>query len=152
MAAVYTYRESSEKEVASFNIQKVFEEFDMSKELKAGHDKEVNFRVKEIDSLEAYINVSMNSADGMTDDDYRASAQRIMVLRKELEELEGNHLAETDQKIQAQLVQYIKDFGKKGEYASLIGYNSDYPVVYSDSTMNVTDELIVFINTKYSGK
>lgn len=148
---VYLYREGKDVPVLVFNIQDVFDQFDMKKELKADYDKSILRIEKSIDSLEAYINTQM-SAGGMSDESYKASAQELYTYNQKRTELESSLLAETDAKIQAQLLSYVREFGKERSAKTLIAYNNDYPVIYADSLVNVTSEVITYVNKKYSGK
>jgi outer membrane protein len=151
LGSIYFYRESKQRVIVTFNIQEVFDGFDMQKELKEIHDNKLKSLSKSIDSLEASINQRM-SQQGMTDEAYRASAQQLYTLQQERELYDSEGLDEADAKIQKQLVHYMKEYGKEKGCSALIAYNSDYPIVYADSTMDVTKDIILFVNLKYSGR
>lgn len=136
---------TSKRTVAIDNF-KVFEEF----QLKKDYDKKIE---KEFALDKASLD-SMGNAFNTLKDPFAIDAlKKQFVIRKQ----------QFDQKFQAvsqqytnevytRLNEYIKEYGKKNGYGIIIGSNGQGNVMYIDKTEEVTEDLIKFINDKYSNE
>ncbi|MCU0415791.1 MAG: OmpH family outer membrane protein [Cytophagaceae bacterium] len=55
-------------------------------------------------------------------------------------------------KIWSQINQYVSEFGKERDYDLIFGANGNGSIMYADSSLNITPEVLKYINEKYSGK
>lgn len=55
-------------------------------------------------------------------------------------------------RIWKQLNSYIRDYGEDNDYDLLIGMQGDGNVMYTKEQVNVTDDVIEYINIKYNGQ
>jgi outer membrane protein len=67
------------------------------------------------------------------------------------EEEESAMVTSYDNKIISQLNSYVKEFGKKNNYTMILGATNDGNVMYADTSLNISKEIIEFINNKYNG-
>lgn len=57
-----------------------------------------------------------------------------------------------DEQILTQMKQYIKDYGKSEGYKYILGKSADGFLLYGEDVLDVTDEVISYINGRYQGE
>jgi hypothetical protein len=149
--------EFNKKDDAVVDVQKVFSEFEMKKELES--------RIKLVKKRQTEVLDSLNSIAQQFEFDYQVASEmdkaninkkyvQFMTIYNRRKELMNEELTSAirtyDEQIWNQLTAYMKDYGKNKEYRLVIG-DYDKNVVYSSESINCTDELIEFVNLKYKG-
>jgi outer membrane protein len=140
----------SNKKTAYIITGKLFSEFEGTKELKQQARKEQQKQSYILDSLRLNIEaLEKNKVKGMTLD------REKILYNKLLSEFSGNNeiqLQEFDEQIWKQLNQYIQDYGKTQDYKIIYGADGRGSIMYADSTMNITEQVLEYANQKYAGK
>ena len=57
-----------------------------------------------------------------------------------------------DQQINSQLQAYLHEFGEEQNVKLLLALDKDATILYEDSSLNLSNQAIEFINQKYQGK
>lgn len=142
--------------VAYMDLKVVFNEFKYKQELEKELTGIKNKRKFIIDSLEANLKLLSNRIKiDLKNKDLIAqftTEKEEYLKRKYMFEDDEEHMVKTyDTKIISQLNSYVKQYGKENNYSIIFGATSDGNIMYSDSTLNISKEIIKYINSKYSG-
>lgn len=134
----------SKPEIVFVDNVKLFNGFNMTKEMKKIGEQQFNAQKLKIDSLYSKIQTS--------------NEQHQKILMKEYVEVKQNFeqnnqqfAFEESQKIWKRLDSYINDFSSEKKYKLIIGSEKKGDVLYGDEKLDITNELINFVNSKYEG-
>lgn len=139
------------------NTQLLFNGFtykqDLEKELNASRYA----RKYIIDSLEIHLRAfatRLQTAKASKELSIEFAKQKELFLakRKKYEEDEEELVKQFDEKIIRQLNAYTKQFGAEKGYDMIYGANSSGNIMYADSILDLTPQVIDYINKKYTGK
>jgi outer membrane protein len=149
---------SSQQKFGFVMIDKVFEGFDMKKELQNEFESNAQARIAVLDSLELklkFINSTLSEKSKPSEEeltqlnflqrDYVEKREEILLINQRESE-------EFDRQIFQQINQYISEYGKENGYTYLFGTDGSGSLMYADGAEDVTDQVIVYINDKYNGK
>lgn len=148
---------TNKTKVGYVNTQKLFNGFKYKQEL----EKELNASryAKKfiIDSMEtsliAFANrLSSNRNDKTLSLEFSNKKEMFLVKRKKFEEEEEELVKQFDEKIIRQLNAYTKQFGSEHKFDMIYGANSSGNIMYADSLLDLTPQIINYINEKYTGK
>ncbi len=141
--------------MAYVDLGTVFNEFAMQQELSGQLEQLNNTRQVQLDSLE----VNLQRMASLPEFNPEAPNTRFLQLRqdylqrKEQYEQDSQRLVqEYDKQIWTQLNQYLNDFGQKANYSFVFGANGQGSVMFADAELNLTKEVISYINERYEGK
>ncbi len=142
--------------VAYVDLNKVYNEFTMKKELEGKLTSVQNKRKAILDSLEMQINLFTQSLDGVKPSEeqmnqYQSLRQQYAYKQQQFEEDNSRALQSYDQQIWKQLNQYTKEFGSQMNLDFLHGADGTGALMHANESYDVTDELITYINMKYVG-
>lgn len=144
----------NENKYAYVELAKLFDEFEYTKDLK----KEIN-QVNEkrkfvLDSIAQNLEIEYKKYPNKSnvDDDFKRKVEEFKELKYRFKSSEEEISKSYDEKIYKQINQYVKEYGELNHYSLILGANGSGNVMYADSTMNITSNLIDFINKKYKGK
>lgn len=143
--------------VAYVDLEKVFNEFEMKKELQKPYNKEVNFRRAKLDSAKlelAQLKTKWELDKGNTElyDILMYKWQYNEEMAKQTEEEIEELTTKFDMQIQNQLKQFLNDFGKAKNVDILLGVTQDGTVLYGSNKSDYTNEAISYLNEKYLDK
>lgn len=142
---LYSHFSISEKIVYVDN-NKLFEEFRMTKEMRKTGEKEFNLKKKNLDSL--YIEIQR---EDLSKEVKEIMMKEFISKREEFDQFNQKFAVEESTKIWSRISSYSKDFSKDNDYKIIIGSNNKQDILYADDSVNITEELIAYINKKYSG-
>ena len=138
------------------NIETVYNEFAMKKELELKFDNVTAMRQRILDSLKLELNVLSQRITSRND---LTNMQAFQIKRQEYALKEQSFAESTQQtndqyksQIWKQLSQYIGEFGKKNNYKYILGLDGKSSVLYGDATEDVTKELEEHVNALYKGE
>jgi outer membrane protein len=154
--SVVTYHYCYSGKTAYIDIKKVFNEFALKKELEDKYAITAKHRAAILDSLST--NLKLLSAGARAE---RKNEELIMQFERKREEFlkardrfdEDNAALSRkyDAQILEQMTQYVSDFGKKHGYKYIFGAEGNGTLMYAETTENISEEIIRFINNKYKG-
>lgn len=135
----------SSSDIAFVNNKKLFDAFQMTKEIKKSGEKQIQVKQNELKFI--YEKVQMT-----TDIKEREALERVLEQKEnDLEVFNQMYSKEQTEKIWNRINGYTKDFFKTKEYKIIIGSETNRDVIYADQSIDVTNDLINFINKKYEG-
>lgn len=155
LAGIAGYHYLIADKIACINLTKVFDGFNMKKELQKEYERNVNIIQKELDSLSIVVQeIQSKQQDEQfrNSESYQRIGSRVKFLLSSKESLEGEDVKIMDNQIQERMNIYLKEFGEAHSFDFLLAYSNDFPVLYCDTTNDVTVEAIEFINDRYDGK
>jgi outer membrane protein len=145
------------QKVGYIEVQKVFAEFQYKKELEKELESIRTNRQNVLDSMKVELESLARQAEENQKDKQlleRFLTKKQVYFKKQtaVEEEERGIVRGFDEKIFKQLNAFVKQFGKENGYSMIHGANASGNIMYADSTTDVTEAIIKFINDKYKGK
>ena len=152
------YTTKSSKKQAYIELQKVFNEFEMTKQYKLKLESVVNARKSIADSIEldltAQARVLKQTAKPASDKLQDFMYEKEMYMEKVMQ-FEQDNMAlkqKYDAEINRQLNQYIKDYGLKNGYEFIYGADGSGALMYAKESANISPEITEYINKRYKGE
>lgn len=137
----YLFSSCSSKDVAYVDIYRVHQEFELQKvyanDLKVYKDSAIN-------SIDSYI-LSTNLYNPANLEDIKQAY---------FEQIQKNLTVRTDSLnaiIWKRLNPLIQEYGKENKYKMIFGANGTGNLLYSDSSLDISNSLINYVNKKYNG-
>ncbi|WP_208682082.1 OmpH family outer membrane protein [Flavobacterium sp. SLB02] len=140
----YTYTQKN-KTVYVDNV-KLFNDFSMTKELKNSGEKEFNLKKSKVDSLYSKLQYP-----GLSISEKKITMQQFVQYKEELEHFNQFFAAEQSTKIWARIKSYSAEFSKDRNYQLIIGSDNKQTILFADEEIDVTNDLITYLNKKYEG-
>jgi outer membrane protein len=134
------------KRIAYVDNNKLFEGFNMTKELKRVGEKEFNTRKKGLDLMYSKLQTQT-----IPERDKKMLMQQFIREKEELEQFNQSFATEEASKIWSRIHDYSNEFSQENKYQLIIGSQSKQAVLFADENVDVTNELITYINKKYEG-
>ena len=124
---------------------KLFDEFQMTKEMKSIGEKEFSSKKKELDTLYAKLqgNLEQNEKEFLM--------KQFIEQREAFDQFNQTFVLEESDKIWIRINNYAKEFSKDNNFKIVIGSENKRDVLFADETVDVTNELLKYINKKYAG-
>ena len=132
--------------IVSVDNIKLFDEFKMTKEMKSIGNKEYASKKKYLDSL--YLKLQEQDLDKNTKE---VLMKEFVSKREELDQFNQSFAIQESDKIWKRINSYVKEFAKEKEYKIVLGSENSREVLYTSETIDVTNELLLFINKRYEG-
>lgn len=150
---------SNTPKMAFINLQKLYDQFELKKEMEKKLTTVQTARKNTLDSLEFRLNAlsdSMKYADSKEQQKIRQQfeMQRKEYLYKDKSYTEDNEnmVAQYDEQVWGQLNQYITEFGEKNNYTMVLGGDGSGSVMYAQSSLDITEKVASYVNERYKGK
>ncbi|MFM2000559.1 MAG: hypothetical protein RL204_2506 [Bacteroidota bacterium] len=143
------------KKVAYIDMKQVFDSFQMKIELEKDFQSKSSSLQKEIEEG-AMVFASMQkryelSSNPQLADSLSYLGQVLGEKQKQMEEEFGSLKTQYDSQIQAQLYQYLQEYGSDSGLDVVLTTLDGSTLIYAKETLNVTEEAIAFVNEKYEG-
>lgn len=153
-----TYRVRANEKIAFVELQKVFDEFEMTKEYKSKLETVVLARKNITDSLGLDL-TARSKALKQTQSPDQNKVQGFLYdkeyYQEKVKQMDEDNLAlkrKYDSEINSQLNQYVKDYGQKNGYRFIYGAEGSGVLMYARETDNISEQVISYINERYKGK
>lgn len=138
---VFLFSSCSNKDVAYVDIYKVHQGFELQK-IYSNYIK--NYKDSAINNMDSYI-LSSNFDDSRNLEEIKNSY---------FEQIQKNVALKTDSLnaiIWKRLNPLIQDYGRENKYKMIFGANGTGNLLYSDTSLDISNDLIIYINSKYNG-
>jgi outer membrane protein len=147
-----------ERNTVYIHMEKVYNGFNLSKELNKELGKVIKVRKAILDSL--YDNLRRQSQlVQMKAKKEDADVAALRILEEELlykeKTFEKEDRAATEscnEKIWNQINQYMEEYGKKKGYVFILGANGQGNIMYGSDSNNISEEVITYMNERYEDK
>lgn len=154
--ALFTYHSLFAKKIAYVDIPKVFNGFEMKKELQGKYKQVELSRKRILDSLSFSLQMlakkmesSKNDKDLIAEFDFKR--EDFFKTKNRLEEDNAALSAQYDKQILEQMSQYILDYGKNNKYDLILGADGNGTLMYANEKINISEEVTIYINNRYKG-
>lgn len=131
--------------IVYFESHRLFQNFKMTKESRGILESEFKQRKNNVDSL----NVLLQEATVGERKDYLLN--QFLDQKEELENFMQNSEIDASQKIWLRINTYSKDFAEQNGYNLIFSTNEKESILYGSPHLEVTDELLNYINKRYEG-
>ena len=135
---------------------KVFSDYKGTKLVEAKLIKQQQQEKHELDSLKAVIQILESSITGSPSEQQKIQIQtkrnEYMRLLKQYESENNTEFQQAQQALWVQINQYMKEYGKEEGFTFIHGANGTGNLMYADTTYNVTQPVIKYINQQFDGK
>lgn len=118
----------------------------MTKELKRLGEKEFNSKKLYTDSLYNKI-----QSTEITTSERKILMQQFIQSKEELEQFNQAFASEQSSKIWSRIKSYSSQFSEENKYQLLIGSENNTSVLFAAENIDVTKDLLIYINKKYEG-
>jgi outer membrane protein len=142
---IFTNFNKSQKVVYVDN-NKLFNDFYMTKELKRVGEKEFNAKKSNVD----FLYKKLQSSE-ITDSEKKIVMQEFIQSKEELEQFNQIFASEQSSKIWARIKSYSSQFSEENNYQLLIGSENKSNILFAAEEIDVTNDLLTYINKKYEG-
>jgi outer membrane protein len=150
------YHQCTKAKIIYVDIPKVFNGFEMKKEFQDKYKKTEAVRKRVLDSLSFNLQLLAKKLD---QDAKNGQLMREFDLKRE-DYLKRKNIIEQDnltlsnqydKQILEQMSQYIADYGKQNGFDLILGADGNGTLMYAAEKMNISDEIIQYINDRYKG-
>jgi len=154
--STYAMLNSSNQRVAFFDIDKVYDEFDMKKELEAKMRKMDEYQGFMIDSLKFQIRAAesvavSNPNDKNAQNQLNLLYQQFQNISKEFSERNEGVAGQYNKMVLTQIHAKAKEFSKKKGFQYLIGQSESTDLIFYEEGLDVSEEFTRFLNETYAG-
>ncbi|WP_158626849.1 OmpH family outer membrane protein [Flavobacterium sp. GT3R68] len=146
LIAIFVFNILGSNKIVYVDNIKLFDGFNMTKEMKRVGEKEFNARKSVLDTL--YFKLQ---SPAISETDKKVMMQQFIQGKEELEQFNQNFGGEETSKIWARIHSYSEEFSKTNNYDLVIGSENKRSVLFADGDVDVTNELLTYINKKYEG-
>lgn len=147
---------SKNKKTAYVELAKVYNDFQMKKELEAKLNNIEQARKTILDSLKISLNALSMEIKSEKD---KEAIQKFQIKKSEYlakqQNFENDNQATTKRysdQIWQQINQYVKDYGIQNKYSTIFGADGSGNLLYADEKMDITNEISKYINDRYNGQ
>lgn len=146
--AFYIANLSEKKEQVYIDNIKLFNGFNMSKDLSEMHSKSLQQQGKKVDSLYQQFQFHVEAKNESA---IKNTQQLLQAADQELKKLQQYASTEVSKQVWDRLNTYIKDFSVANEYAIVFGTQGNGNVMYAKESIDITKEVLEYANSKYEG-
>ncbi len=154
----FFYFKSAEKRIAYVKITKLYDEFVMKKELSGKYENIQKTRQNFLDSLELELRLigkkieNTDKPDQGTIAEFESRKENYLMKKKQFEEDNTATVNQYTEQIMKQLNQYVEVYGKEQHYTYILGADGSGVIMHADESLDITDELVKYVNLKYKGQ
>ncbi len=146
---------SKNQKTVFVNIETVYDDFPMKKELELKFENVANMRQQILDSLKLQLTILSQRITSKTDinniNQFQLKRQEYALKEQSFTESTQQTNEQYKNQIWKQLSQYVAQFGKKNNYKYILGFENKSSVLYGDEAEDVTKELSAYVNEMYKG-
>ncbi len=145
------------KRYAWINLNKVYNEFGMKKDLETQLKNVEAERRRILDSLELHLNLVAarlereKVVDNKVMESFQAGKEEYMTKKQKFEEESERLRDEYNRQVLTQINQYVKEYAHAGHISMVLGADGTGAVMYAEESTDITDKILVYINNKYKG-
>ncbi|MES2394410.1 MAG: OmpH family outer membrane protein [Bacteroidota bacterium] len=153
---LYSYTPSSEK-TGYVELDKIFSEFTLKKELEKQLTIVKEARLVVIDSLEFQLKLLSKQIQSENQKNkerialFEVKKDEYLQKKKQFEEDIQAASQQYDKQIITQMNQYVKDYGEKHGYTYIFGADGSGFLMFSKAQNNITEDVKKYINNRYKG-
>jgi outer membrane protein len=159
---VFLYLKTKNKEAYVRTYDLVYR-FKGAHDARALYEQEKSMQLKRLDSLKQDIEKEIErykTARGRLTSVQRKNAERSLALRQEnyrnFQKRMGDQLKEMEDEMLTgvlnQVNSFVLDYGERERYRFIYGVTEDGNLMYADSSLDITEEILIEMNKQYEGE
>jgi Skp family chaperone for outer membrane proteins len=148
-AITYVLLKRQSKKMAVADAVKLFDQFNMKKEMEAAAKMRLDRLNGQADSVNSQLQVARAAHD---EDAIKRLTYAYSYFRSEFDREYTQSNRDINEQVWKRLNPSVEEFGKGKALHVIIGANGMGSVLYNDDYYDVTDELINYVNSRYEGK
>jgi len=143
------------------NLQEIYDRFEYSQSMQKKAEQTLTARTNIIDSLKYILEVEYRQLQSALDKSqekrkealvqFNQNRQEFLQKKQTFEKNNAEMLEQYDKQIWTQINKYIGDYGKEKGMGIIVGGNGDGNVMYSPGELDITEDIIAYINLKHKG-
>lgn len=145
------------KKYAWININKVYGDFSLKKELENKLKFVGDERKKILDSLELNLKLMVKKLekDPQRDEsaltEFQLKKEKFFEVKQQFEDDNQQMQENYNKQVLTQINQYVKDYAEKNDWDMIFGADGTGTIMYAEENIEITSDVIVYINNKYKG-
>lgn len=143
----FYYSSKQKQEVVYIDSVKLFNGFNMTKDIKIIEGAKLKKQGKELDSLY----VIFQSIKDENNTSSKSLQQQIAQKSKAFQELQDNYSQNLSNNVWSRLNAYINEYAQINNLKIIFGANGNGNLMYGHESINVTPQILEFSNKKYEG-
>ncbi|MDO5969000.1 OmpH family outer membrane protein [Flavivirga aquimarina] len=143
---IYGIQENKQEIVYIDNI-KLFNGFNMTKDIKVIEEAKIKKAGKVLDSLYVIFK-SINDKENTS---FKSLQQQIAKKSKAFQELQDNYTHNLSKNVWDRLNNYIKVYAQTNNLKIILGTSGNGNVMFAEETIDITNQILEFSNRKYEG-
>lgn len=145
---VYWLIANQQKKVAVIDAIKLFDEFNMKKELEEIAKKQLQTESRQLDSITNQLQIARRLNNN--NDSLKLLAYECNRIKAKLDNDYAQSNSEINTQVWKRLNPLLDEYGKKKNLHLIIGANGMGSVLYTDSYFDLTNDAIPYINKRYA--
>ncbi|TGV01066.1 OmpH family outer membrane protein [Flavivirga rizhaonensis] len=138
---------NNQKDIVYIDNIKLFNGFNMTKDIKVVEEAKIRKKGKELDSLYAIFQTIKDKENN----NFKSLQQQIAYKSKAFQELQDNYSHNLSENIWNRLNNYIKEYAQTNNLKIILGTSGNGNVMFAQESIDLTDQILEFSNRKYEG-
>lgn len=162
LSGLVIWQISTRPKIAYVSLNKVYNDFDLKKELEKKYTDVQSMRQKTLDSLELGMNIlsrNLQNMDASKDkqhynevlNTYQYRRQEFVMKQRQFGQDNDNVSAQYSEQIWKQINQYVQEYGKEHDYTYIFGAADQGTLMYAASSNDITVAVTKYVNERYRG-
>ncbi len=145
----YFRTKTNDARIVHIDLDKVYTDFTLSKNYNQEVEKFHQTSQLILDSMELELKMltQYNSNPSLIESKKEVYFQK----RNDFEQIYQQKTQEYSKKVMTQLHQYLKEYGDANNYDYILAKQLNSPVLYTNDSKDITKEILVYVNNRYSG-
>ncbi len=144
---LFFYISKNQKDIVYIDNVKLFNGFNMTKDIKQIEEAKINRQGKELDSLYAiYKTITDKEVPA-----FKNLQQQIAYKSKAFQKLQDNYTHNLSSNVWNRLNDYIKEYAQANNLKIILGANGNGNLMFGEASIDITSQIIEFSNKKYEG-
>ena len=147
MSTIFLLSMNTKEKTGFVDAQKLFEEFQGKKERDAKFQSMKQSAKSSMDSMTVELKKLPEGSE-----QYRQLYMQIAGNQAQIQKKLEEKLNEYNEEILRQINQYVYDYGMENKFDYIFGAAGNGSLMYSNSTNDLTDKVLQYINKRYNGQ
>ena len=145
------------KKTGYVKLIEIYDQFELKNELSQKLIGTESARKKILDSMEfelkaLQLRIEKNNTDKANLGKFELGKESYLYKKEEFESANQELSNSYNTQIWNQINQYVIDYGKENGYNYIFGTDGSGSIMYGEENMDITKEVVAYINNKYKGK
>lgn len=137
--------------VVIVKVEELYKKFDLTKAIDKKYVKIATQNQLAIDSIELELNALNANRANFNESILSIKVNQLLIMQKEIEEGNSKMRGELESQIWTQLNEYVTQYAEYKQLDLVLGNVVNGGVLYQREMLDVTEEVIIFVNEKYNG-